>query len=103
MAKNIAAYMDGEMSRGRGTGFRNYHAKRPLTPAAEFERLQEVNSLLKGAYNEVLAEPVPLAVASRVHADRGCAGARYPRLSGSRRRLAGGLGIAGNRRFVCWR
>lgn len=61
----IAAYMDGELTDAETQDFEAILECDPLV-RAEVQRLQEVNSLLKGAYNEILAEPVPLAVAGRV-------------------------------------
>ena len=64
--EDIAAYMDGEMADAEAQEFETILQNDPFA-RAELERLQEVNSLLKGAFNEILAEPVPLAVARRVH------------------------------------
>ena len=63
--EDIAAYMDGEMSDAEAQEFETTLQSDPFA-RAEVQRLQEVNSLLKGAYNEILDEPVPLAVAGRV-------------------------------------
>ena len=63
--EDIAAYMDGEMSDAEAQDFEAVLQSDPLA-RAEVQHLQEVNSLLKGAYNEILDQPVPLAVAGRV-------------------------------------
>ena len=63
--EDIAAYMDGEQSDAEAQDFETILQNDPFV-RAEVQRLQEVNSLLKGAYNEILGEPVPLDVAGRV-------------------------------------
>ena len=65
-AEELSAYVDGELSDERA---RELEAALEFDPAArdEVQRLREIDGMLKGAYGEILGEPVPFAVASQAH------------------------------------